>query len=75
MLEGGVYARCAALGRFAADTGVDDLMFVPLLFKATLQQKGPGLVNIKTVAGADAVAKNENNRRLGTFRVRGKQQN
>jgi hypothetical protein len=53
----------AAFGRFTADAGVDDSMFVPLCHQAGLQQSGPRLVNIHTVARAEAVAEHHNRRR------------
>ena len=43
VVEGRPDAFGAALGRLAADTGVHDPMFVPLLFESGLQQCGPGL--------------------------------
>ena len=49
----------APLGCFTANAGVNHAMFVPLLFKAQLQQCGPGLVNVYTVTGAEAVADNQ----------------
>ena len=49
-------------------------MFVPLLTEARLQQSAPGLVNFYTVTCAEAVAENQNSRRLGTCRVRAYQQ-
>ena len=52
----------ATFGRIAANTGVHHAMFVPLFFQPFLQQSGPGLVNVYTVAGAEAVTEYEHSR-------------
>jgi hypothetical protein len=62
--EGRLDARRAACGRFAANAGVDHPMFVTLGVQTGLQQSGPGLVNIDTIAGTQAVAEYEHGRRL-----------
>ena len=43
------------LGCFTANAGVNHAMFVPLIFEPQLQQCRPGLVNVYTVTGAQAV--------------------
>ena len=50
-------------------------MFVPLVFETRLQQSDPGLVNLYAVARTQAIAKNEDGRRVVAFRMSGYQQN
>ena len=61
-------SSCAAFGRIATDTGVHHPMFVPLICQSFLQQSGPGLVNLNTITGTQAVAENEHSLSIGAIR-------
>ena len=64
----------AALGGLTTDTGVDYAMFVTLISEPRLQQSGPGLVNVNTVARAQTVAEDQDSRSIRTVAVDGYQQ-
>jgi hypothetical protein len=49
-------------------------MFVPLVGEPGLQQSGPGLVNINTIASAQAVAENQYGRGFRRVCLRAYQQ-
>jgi hypothetical protein len=74
VLECGPDAFGAAFRRLAADTGVDDPMFVPLSPEPRLQQSGPRLVNVHTVTCAQAVAEHQDSRHVGRMAAGGRQQ-
>ncbi len=59
------------LGGFAANTGVNDAMFVPLGFQPGLQQCRPRLVNIQPIAGAQTVTENQHSWRICSLPGRG----
>ena len=61
-IEGIVNPRRTAFGGLTANAGVHYAMFVPLLCKPVLQQSGPGLVNVYTKSGAQAVAEDQHGR-------------
>jgi len=64
--EGRADPGFATFGRFTADAGVNDSIFVPLGLQPGLQQSGPGLVHLYAIAGAQTVAENQH-----SWRARG----
>lgn len=54
-LQSLINAGGPTLGCFTANAGVNHTMFVPLLLEPQLQQCGPGLVNVYTVSGTQAI--------------------
>ena len=65
---------CAALSGVTANAGVNHSMFVPLFLQPGLQQSGPGLVNVNTKTGTEAVTKDQDSRRYGRVRLDAQQQ-